>query len=174
MLSEPVAEREEYWPEGEYFVFDDPDAVDFPSRLLTAQVIAGWADSYTAWITGDQFERREGPIPGDADERAALVAELFAWLGGRASASVKPGLNLIAGGDLVLDCYDDERGRLRLTPGEYAALQAAWLRHGLPGNLYYPRRAARVVVEPRERLGRLVLIQRFYSPRAWAQTDRDH
>jgi hypothetical protein len=83
-------------------------------------------------------------------------------------------LNISAGELPILYQHDGVPGVLSLTPDELLTLQVAWQQSGLPRDLYYAASEQRIAVEPIHMCGGVVLRERRYSPRRWADRTQRH
>src|SRR5712692_2105228 len=110
-------------------------------------------------------------------ERERLIDELYDWLEAHLSAednsAYATAVSLWNGDTVALDQSEGFPGLLRLTAEQFKELQRAWLSQGLPDDLYYPSRLRRVVAEPVQLHGGVVLRPTVYSPRKWAQRRPD-
>lgn len=164
----PGPDRDWYLPEESYFV----DTPGFPLEVaarVTAQSVARWADRYQAYSLVRPSERREGVVPDDPMAREALVETVFDWLETQPESERIPVFNLYAGSAPLLDQSDGVPGIMAISQGQFAELQQAWERHGLPRDLYYQASEQRIVVEPAELLGGVVRLPQRYSPLRWAR-----
>jgi hypothetical protein len=178
-----------YRPEPVYFyaspfgpraVFSKPHP-DFPrehAARVTARTVARWATRYQAWPVADPAQRRESRLPRAAAARSALIdaafAEIEQVLAGHAWPWEWVGLWLYRGERILLDQHDGVPAKLFLTAAQFARLQEALDQAGLPRDLYYPAWEVRIVVEPYRvpfSNGSIVVGERAYSPRQWAQRE---
>ncbi len=164
----------EYLPEPAYFrEFQGFSSVD--AARITARCVAQWADRYEAWPVGIPSVIREGALPRTAAARAMVVREALDWVEAWLRRAERPvtlaGLVLRWSGRIVLDQHDGVPARLLLTPAQFAAMQNCLESEGLPRDLYYPASEARVLEEPVEYMGGVILGHRRYSPLQWARRD---
>lgn len=144
----------------------------------TARYVVRWADAYRADLLflqdlPKQEKQRAGTLPQELPAREAVIDELFAWLERHEVPMSAVQLVLTERDYLRYDQSDEAPGMLVLKEDQFAELQAAWERAGLPRDLYYPERLGRHVVEPVRVHGGVVRAPRLYSPRQWAQRDPD-
>lgn len=179
----PPAGRAYYLPEGYYFLLGEdytPERLQEATTLrkraafVTVRCVAQWADRYVAYplihedIPAEEWQRA-GALPTDEQARAALIADLFAWFERLDVELNLAAVDLYQGEEAILYQHDGLPGLLTLTAEEFAEVQAAWEREGLPRDLYYPLSGERVVVEPTELYGGgVILAYRRYSPLCWA------
>lgn len=151
------------------------DALDLGEKVrvarLTAQFVARFATSYQAWLVTDRRTIQQGTLPRDRRRRASVIGEAFDQVEALLTLRGLPrewiGLILYYRKWLVLDQHDGIPARLYLTPEQFAQLQEYWQREGLPGDLYFPAEAERVVTEPIRMFGGLILGPGHYSPLQW-------
>jgi hypothetical protein len=182
----PPAGRAYYLPEGYYFGLEadfTPERLQEATTLLkqaafvTVRCVAQWADRYVAYpflhegIPPEEWQRA-GALPTDEQARAALIADLFAWFERLDVWLNIAEVDLYQGEEAIFYQHNGMPGLLILTAEQFAEVQAAWEREGLPRDLYYPLSEERVVVEPTEQdEGRVILAYRRYSPLCWALRD---
>lgn len=178
-----MAEAMFYLPELYYF----QDQQGFPFRqalLTTAVVVSRWCTHFHAQVLvpkrkGAEPLQKSGRLPGDLAEREHFVAELVQWLWDRSMMEDVFNLRLDdepvhASSDKIIkfDHPDDTCcWTLHLSAQEFAQLQAAWKRHGLPEDLFYPEQRQRIVPYPGTGLKAKVLralgVRKCYTPRQW-------
>ena len=171
-----------YCPELYYLV----NGSDFPYRntvRVTATTISRWSSYYRAELLAPESKDiaptcKSGPLPTNAREKEAFVAELVSWIFESSLLDTLFYLRLDdkpvpkSGGTAKFDHHDDTCcWVLDLSESEFAELQAAWQRHGLPRDLFYP--AGQGVCVPfagtgwMARLFRALGVQSCYTPKQW-------
>lgn len=160
--------REHYLPE-EFYFNDTPGFPLHTVARVTARLAARWADRYSAYLLARPAEHREGSLPEQDEARRDTVNELIDWLEERTDTLQKAALNLYQGSLPVLLQVDGIPGVLTLKPKEFAKLQAAWVREGLPRDLYYAAREQRTAIDPVKTHGGVVQVSQRYSPLRWAR-----
>lgn len=169
----PGLDRLHYLPDEFHFVDRDDISLALFARMTT-KYVAQWSDQYEAHLVGGgDAHVQKGHLPETPEARAALIEALFDWLG-RLDKRVPAAAVSLYLGDLPLFLQDDGvPGILTLTPTQFAELQVEWSRHGLPRDLYYPSSEQRVVIEPIEWFGGVVLVEQRYSPLRWLHRDHE-
>lgn len=178
-----------YLPEDFYFVLPHQptmtrEQVQAREAMLRRAVYAmarhvvRWADSYRAYLMfrqdlPEQEKKRAGALPQKLSAREAVIDELFAWLDRNEARIWLVEFELTERDHIRYQQHDEVPGMLILKENQFAELQAAWERAGLPRDLYYPERLARHVVEPVRVHGGIVRAPRLYSPLRWALRNPD-
>lgn len=164
---------ERYLPESYYLADSTGDALRIAARV-TATCVARWADHYWARVYGKSSAGpREGDLPGEIAERCGFVEQVVDWLEHASRKQMAlAALLLTRRQEPLLDAHDGLPGVLCLLPSEFAQMCICWEQHGLPPDLYYPAHEERTVVEPVEKYGGVIRLQRTYSPLEWTHRDR--
>jgi hypothetical protein len=152
---------------------------DFPLKRaarVTARGAARWASRYWARSLGSPAAVREGTLEGKVEDRQRLIDDIYDWFeadteGGEEFAYAMA-LWLTREGASVLDQREGFPGYLTLAKRQFRVLQRDWSGAGLPPDLYYPSSEHRIIIEPVELAGGIVLQRASYSPRKWQMAVR--
>jgi hypothetical protein len=169
-VGQPSHGRLFYLPEFAYFWYGGDDLAKKGARE-TAKCVARWAHRYAAYGRLRNRAKREGLVPEDSRERAALLDEVFAWLESLNVPLVLTTLNLYRSDANLLAQHDGIPGVLSLTQEEFLQMQECLRARNLPDDLYCPVHEQQMVVEPMEKFGGVVRQRRWYTPHLWAMRD---
>lgn len=168
----------------ELFYWQDQQSFPFQKAfLVTVRTVAQWCTHYQAKLLAPAKEytgsiERQGVLPSEPAGKASFVTELVQWIFENSEIDELFYLLLdnqpISQANRVakFDHRDDTCcWFLNLTESEFAILQDAWGKNGLPLDLFYPEREMVCVPYPGKGLKAKVLrlfgAQKCYTPMQW-------
>lgn len=167
------------------------DQEEFPYQqavLVTATAISRWSSHFYAKLIAPMSKKiglveKSGPLPSDAQDREAFVAETVNWLFENSMCDElfclflddEPAPN--PGKAPKFDHHDDTCcWALNLSESEFAELQSLWRANSLPEDLFYPEEGGTCVPYPgtglKARILRAFGVQMCYTPKQWESETR--
>jgi hypothetical protein len=162
------------------------DQKDFPFRQavrVTATAIGRWSSHFYAKVLAPiskqiDLVEKSGPLPEDAQEKEAAVAETLDWLFENSFTDELFCLLLDdepvpqPGKMAKFDHHDEPCcWELDLSESEFAELQSIWRANGLPEDLFFPEQSGLCIPYPgrgwKARLLRALGATRCYTPKQW-------
>lgn len=168
----------------ELFYLQDRHDVPFQEAVLvTATTVAQWCTHFRARLLSypkgyTDVTEEAGRLPLEAADKERFVAGLVTWL--FEHSTVKELFYLLLDDRPVPQKERIARFQhpddtccwlLNLAEDEFAMLQEAWRRNGLPADLFYPAQAMRCIPYPgrslKSKLWRALGVKRCYTPLQW-------
>ncbi|HLG71994.1 MAG TPA: hypothetical protein VK009_16370 [Chloroflexota bacterium] len=138
---------------------------------VTLASVARFAERYELVVFNHPDTRRDEALPAHFDDRTQYIQDTVEDLHQRYPSDVLC-IYLYKGaklddGPVLADQHEGPPALLALTVDEAALVREAWVRSGLPSDLYYPLHLQRQREEAVVRFGTTVRETVVYSPRQW-------